>query len=240
MNLSNTMFQIKVDLGLLNISTPFEDLDGTIIQILQKITIPKFSVYSPFKDKMTINLNDLEVLEHGGTYDVYLLPEFNNRKLLYVFDIKYDAAVLSGMGYYGGGMPLLSGDLVSQVMMANAGANMMGTIIPKLTFEYLAPRKVVIYNAYSSSRVVFELGFQHDPSLASIKETTRESFLELAKLDVMASLYPTLKHYTEINSSIGNINLKLDDFANAADKRENLLSRWDDTYHLDFKPQYWI
>lgn len=238
MNLSNIMTRIKLKLGLMNIATPFEDLDGLILTILKDITVPVFSTYNPVKEKLHINMNDLEKLEDTDVYEKYLLPEFTNRKLIYVFDVNYDTSILSGLGYYGGGMPLMQGNLINQAMLANAGANLMNTMIPKLTFRFVHPRELYIYNAYSNSKLVLDLGFEHDASLASIPETCREEFLKLALLDVKENLYPTLKQYTELNTSIGNINLKLDDWANAEQERKELIDRWDDTYHLDFQPYY--
>ena len=87
---------------------------------------------------------------------------------------------------------------------------------------------------------MLDLGFEHDKSLASIDETSRESFMELALLDVKSNLYPTLQMYTELNTAIGNINLKLDKWADADSARQELISKWDDTYHLDFQPLYYI
>lgn len=240
MNLSNIVTRIKLKLGLLNISTPFENLDDTIVTILNEITIPVFSTYYPVKESLTINTYDLELLEKTAYYEKYLLPEFKTRKLIYVFDVRYDTSVLSGLGYYGGGMPLLQGNLLSQTMLANAGAQVMNHMIPKMTFKFEAPRTLYVYNAYSSSKVVIDLGFEHDKSLASIPETCREEFLKLAMLDVKENLYPTLKQYTEISTAIGNINLKLDDWANAEDARATLIEKWDDTYHLDFQPMYYV
>lgn len=240
MNLSNLMFKIKLKLGLLNISTPIENLDGTIVNILKEITIPTFSIYYPYKESLTLNLTDLESLGKSGTCERFLLPEFKTRKLLYVFDVNYDVSVLSGLGYYGGGMPLLGGNLINQTMLANAGANVMNTMIPKLSFDFREPRELIIYNAYSSTRVKIDLGFEHDPSMATIPETCKESFLELALLDIKEGLYPTLKHYTGLNTAIGNIDLKLDDWANAESERKELISKLDDIYHLDFQPQYWL
>ena len=227
-------------LGLLNISTPFENLDETIITILNEITIPVFSVYYPVKESLTIKTYDLELLEKTANCEKYLLPEFKARKLLYVFDVNYDASVLSGLGYYGSAMPLLQGNLINQTMLSNAGAQLMSHMIPKMTFKFEAPRTLYIYNAYSSSKIVIDLGFEHDKSLASIPETCREEFFKLALIDVKENLYPTLKQYTEINTAIGNINLKIDDWANAEDARRDLIDKWDDTYHLDFQPMYYV
>lgn len=243
MNISNIVTRIKLKLGLLSkvMSTPFPNLDETIVTILNDITTPVFSQYCPAREKFTINLYDLELLEKENDRETYLLPEFKTRKLLYVIDLNYDTSVLSGFGYYSGGMPLMQGSLLNQGMLSNAGAQVMNLFIPKLTFEFTPPRTVTIYNAYSSSKVVFELGFEQDKSLAGIPETARESYLELALLDVKENLYPTLKYYSEINGVIGNINLRLDEWSQAENERKELITRLDDTYHLDYaKPIYYI
>lgn len=241
MNLSRAITRIKLKLGLINIVTPFEDLDNTIQDILTDITRPVFSIYSPFKERCTIDTSDLEILEKTETYKKYLLPEFPNRKLLYVYDVYYDSSMLSGFGYYSGGMPLMQGNLINQVMLANAGAEVMNYMIPKMTFEFEPPRTIFIWNAYAATKVVMEFGFEHDKSLASIPDTQEESFMKLALLDVKENLYPTMKQYSEINTAIGTINLKIDDWQNAEQERNELINLWDDTYHLDnSKPFYWI
>lgn len=228
-------------LGLLNIATVFENLDETIVEILQEFTIPDFSVFNPVRDKITVNTTtDLQLIDKKDIYEEYLLPEFNTRKLLYVFDVNYDTSILSGLGYFAGGMPLMQGSLVNQVMLSNAGASLMNTMIPKMTFEFTHPRSLKIYNAYSSTKIVIELGFEHDKTMASIPDTCRESFMKLALLDVKSNLYPTLKQYTEINTAIGNINLKIDDWANAESERNDLIKEWEDTYHLDLMNTYYI
>ena len=80
----------------------------------------------------------------------------------------------------------------------------------------------------------------NDKSLASIPETAREAFMELALLDVKMNLYPTMKQYSTISTSLGNIDLKIDDWGNAESERKDLINRYDDTYHLDFRPMYYI
>lgn len=240
MNMSNVITRIKLSLGLMAIATPFENIDDTIQTILDEITIPDFSIYNPCKDSITIKTNDLERIEKTDQYSTYLLPEFKARKLLYVFDVRYDDTCLSGLGYYGGGMPLINGNTINQVMLANAGANLINTMMPKMTFKFEHPRKLYLYNMYSSSTIVLDLGFEHDHSLASIPETCRDSFMQLATLDVKTNLYPTLKMYSELNTALGNINLKLDEWANAESTREELINKWSDTYHLDMRPLYYI
>lgn len=240
MNLNNLMFQIKIDLGLLNIATPFSDLDGTIMKIIQEITIPTFSVNSPLKDEFSFSANDLEQVEIGPDFITVLLPDLGEKKILYVFDVFYDTKSLSGTGYYTTGMPMMGGNTcIEQVILGNAGANVINTMVPKLTFNFEEPRKLTLYNCLVSNRLRAKIGRMHNKNGVTIPETSYQSFKKLAILDVKASLYPTLKNYTELNTSIGNINLKLDEWANAEQERKDFIDKWDDTYHLDFQPFYW-
>lgn len=241
MNLSNIITRVKLKLGLINIAFPFEDIDSVITDIIQEITIPVFSIYNPVPDKMVLSTSDMTRIEKKETYETYLLPDFKTRKLLYVFDVYYDDSCLSGLGYYGGGFPLIAGNTINQTMIANATSSLISLMLPKVTFEYEHPRKLRLYNVYYSTKIVISMGFEHDKSLASISETGRESFMQLLLLDVKENLYPTLKQYTQINSAIGNIDLKIDDWANAEGERKELLERWDDSYHLDIGPSmYYI
>ena len=240
MNLSTIITRIKLKIGLLNIVTPFEDLDSVIHNILKEITIPVFSIYYPAKDTIVLNTTELELLEKQSDYEKYLLPDFKTRKLITVLDVSYDTSHLAGLGYYSGGMPIMQGNLLNQLMLGNAGAQVMNQVIPKLTFHFEGPRTVYIFNAYASTKLKFELGFMHDSTLASIPETCSEEFLKLALLDVKENLYPTMKHFSELNTVHGTINLKLDEWANAESERKELIDKWDDNYHLDLKPMYYI
>ena len=239
MNLSNVVTRVKLKLGLINIATPFENLDQVIIQIMNDITIPVFSIYHPCKETIYLYTKELERVAKDEKSQTYLLPEFKGRKLLEVMDVTYDDTSLSGLGYYGGGMPLTTGNLIQQAMLANAGAMMTSMIYPKMSFHFEHPRKLVIYNAWSSSKLRLDLAFEHDHSLASIPETARESFMKLLLLDVKENLYPTLKQYTQINTAYGNIDLKLDEWSNAESERADLINQWDDVYHLDRQPMYY-
>lgn len=240
MNMSTMLTRIKLKLGLMNIASPMENLDETIIWVIQNVSLPVFSTYHPYKQSITINTNDLERLDKGGTYEAYLLPEFKNMKLLYVFDVRYDETCLSGLGYYGGGFPLLGGSTINQAMLANAGAGLASYMIPKMTFKWDPPRKLYVYNAYSSTKVVIDMGFEHDKSLATIEDSAFESFFKLALLDVKENLYPTYKQYTDLQTAYGNINIKIDDWADAENERKELINQWDGVFMLDNQTLYYI
>lgn len=240
MNQSWMLTQIRRKLGLLNVVTPYEDLDGEILSIIIDNTVPVFSIYCPVRERLHLNMQDLELVEKNDISEKYLLPDFKTRKLIYVFDIKYDTQMVAGLGYWGGGIPLTSGNILQQMALTNAGMNTMNLMLPKLTFNFEKPRAIEIFNGFTSTTLVFDVGFQHDDSLVTITDTQRDSFMKLAMLDVKSNLYPTLKHYSENQTAIGNISLKLDGWDNAESERDALIDKWDETYHFDQQPFYYF
>lgn len=233
MDMSDILTRVKLKLGLMAIATPFENLDDTITQIIEEITVPDFSIYQPLKETIHLKTSDLTLVERKENERLYLLPNWKNRKLIYVFNVSYDESALNGFGYYGDIMPQLSGNLFAQALMSNAAKKLTETVIPKMTFRYEGQRKLRVYNMYASSQLTLRLGFEHDKSLASIEEAARLSFLQLALLDVKENLYPTMKMYSDLNTVHGNINLHLNDWENAEQEKKELLTKWDELYHLD-------
>ena len=238
MNLSDVIFNIKLDLGLLAISTPIKDLDQTMVKIINEMTLPSFSARCPLNQHVQIDIRNLEKIDKGNDYETFVLPDFKTKKILYLYEINYIDTHVSGIGYYGGGMPIMMGNIIHQTMLSNATNNVLSQMMPKITFDFKAPRTCRIYNCYNSSELDFHIGFSH-PSVESIPETARDSFLDLAKLDVKAKLYPTMKYYSSVNTAHGNIDLKLDNWAEAESQRAELLRQWDDDYHTDMPCMFW-
>lgn len=237
MNMSQLLTRIKVNLGLYSIALPFENADEAMIDVIQNITLRDFSGYCPYKEDFIFNVHDLQCLFKHANFEVYLLPDiFSQRELLYVIDARYDESDISGIGYWGGGVPLLHGNMLNQALLSNAGLALTNKMIPKLTFEYEHPRKIKFYNLLASCKVVLKLALMHDKNLTTISPTLEESFFKLACLDVKNMLYQTLKSYNDINSAYGNINLKIEEWQNAESERKELLNDWDQLYHMDIIP----
>lgn len=243
MNLTILIKRIKLKIGIYGLALPIDNLDQLIIDIITDITLPVFSRYCPFEQIIPIDMNDLEKrnarLAKNASYEEYLLPDFQERKLLSIKDIYYDDRSLSGMGYWGGTTPMLHSGLTNQMMLANASVPLLAMSLPKMNFWFEAPRTVRIFNCIASHLLMFDMLFEHDKSLGSITPTSEESFFNLAILDVKENLYGLVKHYTTVRTVIGEIELKIDDWADAANERKDLLNQWDDTYHLDLGQMTW-
>lgn len=239
MNMSKLITRIKRNIGIYGIALPIEDIDKEIKDIIIDITLPVFSLYNPYEDHLYIDLQNLERVEKTSTYQSYLLPSALSEKLLYVKDVRYDDRCISGLGYWGGDIPYLSGVLTEQTLISNAAKNLTNMALPKLNFQYEPPRKLTLYNNYASLKVIIDMCCKHDQSLQSIRPTAEESFFKLAVLDVKENLYQLVKHYTTIQTAYGTVELKIDDWADAANERKELINQWDDSYHLDLGQMTW-
>lgn len=237
MNISKLVTRIKLSLGIYSISLPIENLDDFILTVIEDITLPVFSIYCPFQQILHLNVKTLELLQKTDSFESYLLPDFQERKLLSVKNIVYDDSSL--YGYSTGLFPYIYSGVSQDLMISNATANLISNMMPSLTFHFEAPRTITLYNCLSSYSLIFTLLFEHDKSFASITPTSEESFYKLAELDVKQALYGTMKHYNDIQTAYGNINLKIDDWASATEDRKSLLSEWDEKYHLDYAQSFY-
>lgn len=245
MNMSDVVRRVRNRLGLAIIPTPFGDtINEQIVEIIENDTLPVFSIYHPFRTKYHIDFKNVQRLPDAPTlgssvsHSTYLLPENIVENLLYVRDINYCDNSVVTTGYYGIPLGYLGGQSAQDIILGNAAMALGQQMIPKPTFHFERPRTLTIYGQYITSDFILDLEYKHDKSLATIEEPARESFMELALLDVKTGLYPTMKQFTEINTPIGNINLKIDDWADSESKREELLNNWNDRFLLDYLPYY--
>ena len=237
MNLSSLISRMKIDLGIYSIALPF-DVDNAIKDIIDVTTLSTYSQLFPAKDQVRITTNDLKKSQMNLEYTDVILPIPENEEVISVEDIQYDASDINGIGYYGAGMPIFSPNMLNDLLVSNVGANLTDAMFPKPTWDFIYPRKLRIYSLYGGTIIVTYLR-THDPSLSSIPESQSESFYSLALLDVKSGLYNIIKPYTEMETAHGRINLKIDDWENAASARADLVKEWTESYHLERKTIYY-
>lgn len=237
MNLSDLVTRIKIKCGIYTIALPFENPDQAIVDVIQNITLHTFSLYHPYFETYHFALRELQRVDKCANYETYLLPDiFQERNLLYIRDVRYEESDISGVGYWGGGIPLLHGNMLNQGILSNAGMLLTNRMVPKMTFKFDPPRKVTLYNILASSKVVFECALSHDKNLASIPPIMEEDFYDLSVLDVQDMLYQSMKHYDNLQTVYGNIQIRMDEWQQAASDRKTLLEKWENLYHIDIMP----
>lgn len=238
-SMSQLVSDLKMDTGLAFISLPFDDFENRIIDLIQTRTIPTFSIYQPFRTEVFIDLKELQCIKDEYTMSTYILPKVNGKDILYVEDVTLDKRIIGG-SYYD---PV--GDLClhsyGELMLAQAHANLISISAPTLHFQFEEPNKLHLYNISSmGDKLKLRVCLEHSDNLSSITKTSWNSFYKLALLDFQCFLYNSLKYFDGIESAHGTINLRTSEWESAFDKREDLLARWDDTYHLDGQQEYYL
>lgn len=233
--MSELLESIKMDLGIYGLSLPIENVDEQLMNVIRLRTIKTFSQYFPYVMDVSVNLTKLETAPDTNNYDrrVYLLPQSvaGNQRIISIHNVSQKPV---GMGY---GPPSSFGACPSSIenfILAQAQVNLASSMAPPQTFEYIQPNKLIMYNQFMyASDVILRIAYEHYENLATIPYTAWESFESLALLDVKRFLYGIMKHYTEIQTAHGTINLKIDDWQNAEQERQELVTQWRQNHHLD-------
>ena len=240
MNMNRIVRRIKRDIGIYGIALPIDNLDQLILDILIDTTLPVFSIYYPNEEWYPLDGVRPQPREFAqNRADLYVLPEFSGRKLLYVKQVTYNEPHLCS-NYNPVAAAINSPfDPFQSIVTANVGKNIIDGMVNSITFDYQHPRKLYVYDAMVSARLTALLAFEHDRSFTSINPTCEESFFTLADLDVKAGLYPTIKHYNGLETALGRIELQIEDWQNASSERKDLISNWDENYLLDALDLTW-
>ena len=93
--------------------------------------------------------------------------------------------------------------------------------------------KIQLYNFPDDAFLKIIVKCDHDGMAESIPISCRESFMDLAILDVEMSLYNLLKNMNNVGSAFKEIQLKIDEWSGAESARNTLLEKWTNTFHFD-------
>ena len=239
MNLSVLITRIRQELGIYSIALPLEDVNGYIALGIKNTTLRTYSQYFPQENEVKIYAREIESIAYRNLeYVDVTIPLSDHEEVVEVVEVYYDASEISGVGYYGAGMPIFSPSMIEDVLSANIGANITNMMYPKVLFHFREPNKLRLYN-FTGGSVLVRYNRLHDLSLASIPFSQEETFTKLAILDAMKYMYGIVKHWNDLETANGRVGLNISDWADAAQKREEVLKEWDDVFHLDRKTVYY-
>ena len=245
-NISKIISSIKLDLGLVAMATPFDNLDELIREIIVIRTIPVFDELYPYRVPLQIDTNELDMIEKRSESTVYRLPDvFGDAQIMMITHMepvydenRYSHDYNTSLFSYGV-TPCIYG--YQELMLAQAQANMLSSASKGSTFQFIPPNMIEIFTTYAmGNNYRLTLALTHAENLSTIPATCYGSFLKLATLDVKNYLYNTLIHYENLSTAYGQLNLNIDRWSNADDDRRTLIEKWEQTYHLDLTNFYFV
>jgi len=220
MNLTSMLKSIKRRLGV----TMFKLDDKDLIDILKEETLYTFSTYFPHY--ITVK-HDLSTMKVQGKPNYYYINKaaVGNFQILSIEDMKVSDVMSAYLPYT---TTYSAIDIFTDIQMAATYEDMISTPI---TFYYVPPDQFMI-DAGPSMLTNLNVQFTvvHPDNLSTVNPSFKEQLLKLATLDIQIYLYNTLRHMDKIDTSFGQVDLKIDRWEDAEDKRSALLEEWDANY----------
>lgn len=245
MNISKVITHLKMMYAMNQISLPVKDevtgqpvpTENVLYEVLKNMTIPVFSQYAPWKRHGIYDLRQMECLDRRRS--LWRLPkELTITPIIYIDNITIPhnnhRATLGEM------TPTYSVNLSAQSVIAAQAYNMVaGEMRAAPTWEQGDGDQVYLYG-YPRIPLRFSVACEHLPNGESIANSYYASFLKLAELDAQVFAYNTLVRYDGMPSAHGSVNLGISDWSGSAEKRDTLLEKWDDVFHLDMDWETWM
>lgn len=147
---------------------------------------------------------------------------------------------IGGYGDYYNGRPWnshfrrsASGDLYGAVLAGAvdyADRQLLGSVSRQFRFYFFDPNILMITNYAGPLSIAFNLC--NDPSLITLSNTAYEGVRRLFILDLKKSIYNEFGNYTELDTGVGSLDLKIQDWSNAEQERNELYDTYRSTSHF--------
>lgn len=237
-NMNRLLNKIERRIGTKMLNLPEHLQKDKWVDTILEDTLMEFSRYIP--NKIIYNL-DTSYKNKQGYYliDENELPP--DVEILGIRDLSFEtlsgilsnSANLSAFGYLDHYNVTYGIDDLWMTQMAADHSSMYNRGI----FVYFEdPNKVKIVNSanqdvlMSSNKIPLELLITHSHNLSTIPPTMMGIFEELAISDVCIFLYNNLKYFDNLETVFGNVNIRLDDIKEKADRRIDILNELKEGY----------
>lgn len=244
MNISDVINDIKIVCGLNTIALPFKEPTETVIKDILKTSIHTFSRFKPYVKEGYAERKDLRSPSDAfKAQSIYYLPETLTTTPVhsaeaYVASAENQSGELTtnaftvGSPFVGFGA-YFPQDILNATSTGVAINKYAGITASVPTSKWLGYNKIQLFNFPENIFIRFIVHCDHDLSGETIPESCVESFMELATLDVQRTLYNQLKNMNNVGSAFKEIQLKIDDWANAEQARKELVDKWTGVFHFD-------
>ena len=242
-DMTKLLNKIEKRLGLLLLTPhlPKELNKEAWAETIEEDTMVTFSRYFPLKVRFVINSETCHKVREDNCWYYIIKDEYlAGAKLLGVIDIDWNdtsadnlgVGQTAGYGYYipnYGGLESTFDAFLSNQMNADVASMYNNNIF--VDFKY--PNKIGIKRAggldVDLNSYVVNLLIQHH-TLATISPTKMETFESLAQSDVARLLYMNLRYVDGLETVYLNIDLKLNELEQEANKREGIIDEIKQSY----------
>lgn len=227
-----------------------------LMDILQTETLPSLNEVYPYIKRMNLPLKELEPINDGDPYytkfrvplemtdglKIISLRSYNTGMTGYNNDYSYDGA---GVGYLGQGTRMSaypnkygrysSSNLYETVVTAQLAyldLQLLGSVQEAPLCRFQPPNILMVYNSYAKSpSMMVSWCLENDKNLLTIPDSVFEAVRRLFILDVKSTIYSEYGMLSQIDTALGTIDLKIDDWSGAEAERNELFDNYKSMAH---------
>ena len=244
MNISDVIKDIKLPNGLKTIALPYKEPIELVVQDIIKTSVRTFSQFKPQEKECERYRKDLRYATDYDRYKgIYFIPEeltttevsYCDAEPIATTNGKNDQVSMNvfsavspfvGFGAYG------PQDIINATATGAAVNKFTGVTSKVPTSEWLGYNKIRLLDWPQNSLILFKAKCDHEPNCETIPTSCRESFIQLATLDVQRTLYNDLKNQL-VGSAFKDIKVEIEKWSGAEDARNALVEKWTESFHLD-------
>lgn len=223
MDINRLMRKLDRHLGLSTLQ--LEKFYPRIQEVLNDDTLRTLSQFFPYNYMLKLDLSQVKDGENlgNGEYIYYLTDKYieSNDNI----DIISVRRVTGAGTFEQWNAPLQTFNIDAMILEAQASNIRSLANISTKAFEFLPPNRIKLKGFGSHDTIYVECKITY-PSWGAVPESISIAAEQLAKLDVKTYLWNELKLYDKLESADGAIDLKIDDWANAENERQELLDNW--------------
>lgn len=244
MNISDVIGDMKERLGLETIALPFKQPTEIVLQNIIHTSVRTFSQFKPQIRDCYESIHNLRSPdEMSKALRIFLLPE-----CLTITPVQYADAYIASSNLQNAeaatnsftvGSPFVGfgsyypQDIMNATQTGAAINKYAGVTSRPQSSEWLGYNKIKLHDFPADAMVYFVAKCDHDLSLETIPVSCRESFIQLAELDIKATLYNMLKNYNETGGAFNKTQLDISAWSGAEAERNALVEKWTGIFHLD-------
>ena len=221
MDINKFMKKMVRHLGLASLG--LEEYYPLIKETLIEDTLSTFSQFFPYEYTLSKNLSTLDKEEGEDlSYIYYIKDEFLENNNLEIISVM---AVQGMSSFQQWNAPLQTFNVDAMILEGAASGIRSQLNISTKSFKFLPPNRLKLrgYSGTEEIKIVVKIPY---PNFGYVPESLSIALEQLAKLDIKCVLYPELKMYDKLDTADGSIDLKIDDWANAEEQRQELLDSW--------------
>lgn len=240
-NMSEFLEVLKMDLGIRDLPKPVTDQD--LIRRIRLSALAEFNQRYPHT--VVCQLTDDDRISDTPAYNYANSNTKDSREnsaLVYKIPSHYwEGYTIMGITNVTQGRPNAYSDwyvpqgwysdpitAISNIADLRLTASISSSMTPSLTFQFVKPDKLYIYNGWTSGIYTVKVRLGHDISLSTIPETAMTDFRKLCRYDLESYLYSLLKRKNRIDTGVGSIELTIDEWSSSKEKFDDLLKDWDE------------